>query len=137
MRRLRVLAVGALVAGALAVLAPGAGASVPGVSKTCQSLNTLNQKLGQAIASGDAGKFDSGAISDLSSSFRKAAKTGPKSLRSAMNTIAAVASNVAGAGSTGAAATALTNGGAKLTSALATWGTYLARHCPGSTVSTT
>jgi hypothetical protein len=137
MRTFRVSVVGVLVAGGLAVLAPGASASVPAVSKTCQSLNTLNKNLEQALASGNAGKFDSGTINNLSKSFRKGAKTGPKSLKSAMNTIADVAANVAGSGSTGAAAAALKKGGQKFSLALVTWGTYIAKNCAGSSPSTT
>jgi hypothetical protein len=132
MRTFRVFAVGALVAGGLAVLAPGAGASLPAVSKACRSLNTLNTSLDEAVASGNSGKFDSGAINNLSKSFRKAAKTAPKSLKSAMNTIADVAANVAGAGNTAAAAAALKKGGQKFSVALVTWSTYLAKNCSGS-----
>jgi hypothetical protein len=129
MRSLRVFAVGVLLAGGLAVLAPGASAAV---SKTCQSLNTLNKKLDDAIASGDAGTVDSGAINNLSKSFRKAAKTAPKPLKSAMNTIADVAADVADTGSPAAAAAALKKAGQKFTSALVTWGTYLSKNCSGS-----
>jgi hypothetical protein len=137
MRTLRVLVVGALIAGGLAVLAPGATASVPAASKACKSLNTLDQKLQKALASAETGKVDSGTISNLSTSFRNGAKTAPKSLRSAMTTIAAVAANVAHTSSTAEAAAALKNGGSKLTSALVTWGSYVARNCSGSSVSTT
>jgi hypothetical protein len=137
MRTFRVLVVGVLVAGGLAVLAPGASASVPAVSKTCQSLNSLNKNLEAALAAGNAGKFDSGAISNLSKSFRKGAKTAPKSLKSAMNSIADVAGSVAGSGSTAEAAAALKKGGAKIASALVTWGTYLDKNCRASTPSTT
>ena len=137
MRPLRVLVIGVLVAGALAVRAPGANASVPGVSKTCRSLNTLNQNLEDALASGDTGHVDSSAVNNVAKSFRKAAKTGPKSLKSAENTIADVAANVSHTNSPAAAAVALKAGGAKLTSALATWGTYIANNCSGATPSTT
>ena len=118
------------------MLAAGATASVSAASKTCQSLTALNQKLEQAFASGDAGHVDTGTVSDVSSSFRKAEKTAPKSLKSAMNEISVVAANVAHTSSTAAAAAALTNGGAKLASALATW-KYLDTKCSGSSVSTT
>jgi hypothetical protein len=137
MRTLRILVVGVVIAGGLAVLGSGATASVPAVSKTCKSLNSLNKKLQKALTSADAGQFDSGAVSDVSSSFRKAAKSGPKGLKSAMNTIASVAENVAHSSSTAGAAAALTNAGAKLTSALATWGTYVAKNCSGLSVTTT
>ena len=80
--------IGVLVAGGLTALAPGANASVPSVSKTCRSLNSLNENLQKALASGDSGQIDTGAISNLSKSFRKAEKTSPKSLKSAENTIA-------------------------------------------------
>ena len=133
---LRLAVAGALIAGMGGMFAAsGASASVPAVSKTCQSLNTLNENLDAAIASGDAGKVDSGAINSLSKSFRKAAKTAPKPLKSAMNTIADVAAHVAGAGSPAAAAAALKKAGAKFTSALVTWGTYLTKNCSGSSSS--
>jgi hypothetical protein len=137
MRTLRVFVVGALVAGGLAVLAPGAVASVPAASKTCKQLNALNQKLQQAFASANTGTVDTAAISNMSSSFRSAEKSAPKSLKSAMTTISTVAANVAHTSSTAEAAAALKNGGAKLASALATWGTYLAANCSGTSVSTT
>ena len=137
MRSLRVLVVGVLVTGGLAVLAPGTSASVPAASKACQSLNTLNKSLDKAIASGNVGKFDSGAVNNLSKSFRKAAKTAPKSLKSAMNTIADVAADVSHTGSTAAAAAALKKAGQKITVALVTWQTYLTKNCSGATPSTT
>jgi hypothetical protein len=137
MRTLRVLVIGVLIAGVLAVSASGAIASAPAVSKICRSLNPLNQKLQKALSSADSGKVDSGAVKDVSTSFGKAAKSGPKTLKSAMSTIAAVAANVAHASSTAGAAAALKNGGAKLTSALVTWGAYIAKNCSGSTVPTT
>ena len=137
MRPLRLLAAGVLVAGGFAAGAPAANASVPRVSKTCRSLNTLNQNLENAFASGDAGHVDSSAVNNVSKSFRKAAKAGPKSLKSAENTIADVAANVSHTNSPAAAAVALKAAGAKLTSALATWGTYIANNCSGATPSTT
>src|SRR4051794_31142332 len=94
MNALRILVIGTLVTGGLAALAPGVTASVPGVPKNCQSLNTLNQNLEKALKSGDSGQVDTGAISNLSKAFRKAEKTSPKSLKSAENTIADVAANV-------------------------------------------
>jgi hypothetical protein len=108
---------------------------VASVSKACQSLNTLNKSLDKALANGDVGDVDSGAINNLSKSFRKAAKTAPKALKSAMNTIADVAADVADTGGPVVAAAALRKAGAKLTSALATWGTYLTKNCSGSSSS--
>jgi len=136
MRTLRVVLIGVLVAAGLAVLAPGAIASVPAVSKTCQSLNTLNKNLEKALSSGDTGKFDAGAITNLSKSFRKVAKTAPKSLKSAMNTIADVAASVGHTSSPLAAAVVLRNNVQKLTPATVTWGTYLAKNCSGASPST-
>jgi hypothetical protein len=135
MRSFRVSVVGVLVAGGLAVLVPAASASVPSVSKACQSLNKLNKSLNKAVASGNVGEVDSGAINNLSESFRKAAKTAPKALKSVMNTIADVAADVADTGSPAAAAAALKKAGAKFTSALVTWGTYLTKNCSGSSSS--
>jgi hypothetical protein len=128
----RVLVVSALIVGGLVMLAPGASGSVPAVSKTCKSLKALDKKLNKVVTSSD---YDSGTINNLSKSFRTAAKTAPKSLRSAMNAIADVASDAAGAGSTAAAAAALRKDGQKLSAAAATWATYLSTNCAGSSPS--
>jgi hypothetical protein len=110
-------------------VAPGASAAVPAASKTCRSLNTLNKNLDKALASGTSGHVDAGAINNLSKSFRQAAKTAPKSLKSAMNTIADVAANVGRTGSSAAAAAALKKAGQKLSVAAVTWEAYLAKNC--------
>ena len=135
MRVFRVLVVGALMAGGLVLLAPGASGSAPAVSKACKSLKSLDKKLNKVIAGGESGNYDSGAINDVSKSFKNAAKTGPKSLRSAMRTIASVASAAAAAGNPTAAAAALKKGGQTLAAAAVTWGRYLATNCAGSSSS--
>jgi hypothetical protein len=135
MRTLRGLVVGVLVGAGLAVLAPGAIASVPAASKTCRSLTTLNSNLEKAFKSGDSGKFNAGSVATLSKSFRKAAKTGPKSLKSAMNAIADVAASVSHANSPLAAAGVLRSNLSKLVPASTTWATYLEKKC--STVPST
>ncbi len=137
MRTFRVLAIFLLVAGGLAVLLPDASASVPTLSKTCKSLNSLDKSLRTALAAGDAGNVNTSAVSALSKSLRKAEKSGPKSLRSAMKTMGDVAANVAHTSSPAAAALALKKGGQKLAAALVTWGTYIANHCTGSNPATT
>jgi hypothetical protein len=131
MRVFRVLAVGVLTAGGLVMLAPAASGSVPSVSKTCKSLQSLDKQLTQVIQSSGA-NYDSGTINNLSKSFRKAAKTAPKSLRSAMNSFASVASDAAAAGNAGAAAAAIKKDGAKFSAAALTWGTYLSKNCGSS-----
>ncbi len=133
----RLLVIGVLVAGGLAARVDGANASVPSVSKTCQSLNTLNQNLENALHSGGTGDVDTGAVSNLSKSFRKAAKSSPKSLKTSENTIADVAANVSHTSSPAAAAAALKAGGTKLATALAKWETYIAKNCSGTTAPTT
>lgn len=137
LRTSRLLVIGLLVAGGLTALAPGANASVPSVSKTCRSLNSLNQNLQKALASGDSGQIDTGAISNLSKSFRKAEKTSPKSLKSAENTIADAAASVSHTSDAAAAAAAIKAAGSRLTAAVVTLGTYIGRNCSGATPSTT
>jgi flagellin-like hook-associated protein FlgL len=136
-RPFRVLAIGVLVVGGLAAWAPGANASVSSVSKTCKSLNTLNQTLDKALASADTGHVDTGAVDNVSKSFRKAAKNGPKSLKSAENTIADVATSVSHTSSPTAAAATLRAAEAKLTAAVVTWGAYIRKNCSGATPATT
>ena len=110
MRMFRVLVVGVLVASGLAMLTPGASASVPALSKTCKALQSLDNSLNKVL---DSRNYDSGSISNLAKSFRTGAKTAPKRLRSAMNEIAAVASDAASGGSTAAAARGTQEGCAK------------------------
>src|SRR5262245_23394957 len=110
----RGLVIGALIAGGLVMLAPGANAAVAAAPKTCKSLKSLNKKLNKVVESCD---YNSGTINNLSKSFRNAVKTAPKRLRSAMSTIAAVASDAADAGSPAAAAAALKKDGQKLAAA--------------------
>ena len=74
----RVFVVGALIAGGIVMLAPGASASVPASSKTCKSLESLDKVLNKVVTSSN---YDSGTINNLSKSFRKAAKTAPKACR--------------------------------------------------------
>ena len=131
MRTLRVLVVALLIAGGLAVLAPEATASAPAAPKVCQSLNSLNQKLQKALASARTGKADTAAAGVVSSSFRKGAKNSPGSLKSAMNTIAGVAGNVAHSSSTAEAVAALKNGGTKFATAIVKWGAYISKNCSG------
>jgi hypothetical protein len=129
MRALRALVVAVLIAGGVAVLATQASASAPAVSKTCQSLNSLDAKLQKALSSSKSGTVDSGAVSDVSTSFRKAAKSGPGSLKSTMNAIADIARDVSHTSSTAEAAVALKKDTAKLESALAKWGGYIVKNC--------
>jgi hypothetical protein len=129
----RVLMVGVLVTAGLAILGPGATASVPALSKTCTSLRSLDKTLNKVVTSTN---YDSRTINNLSKSFRKAAKTAPKSLRSAMNAIADVAADAAAAGSDTAATAALKKDAKKLSAAALTWTTYLSTNCAGSRPST-
>jgi hypothetical protein len=119
-----------------AALAAGASASVPGASNTaskkCQSYSALNARLDAALSSGDTGKVDTGAVNDVAKGFRSAAKSAPKSLKSAMNTIADVANSVSHTSTPLAAAAELKKAGPKITSAVLTWGTYLAKNCTPS-----
>ena len=133
MRMFRVLVGGVLIAGGLVMLAPGTNGAVLAAPKTCKSLKSLDKKLNNVVRSGH---YDSGTINNLSKSFRNAAKTGPKRLRSAMKVIAAVASDAAGAGSTAGAAAALKKDAPKLSGAVVTWATYLERNCAPSTAAT-
>jgi len=130
MRMFRVLVGGVLIAGGLVMWAPGANGAVLAAPKTCKSLKSLDKKLNNVVRSGH---YDSGTINNLSKSFRNAAKTGPKRLRSAMKVIAAVASDAAGAGSTAGAAAALKKDAPKLSGAVMTWATYLEGNCARST----
>ena len=69
------------------------------MSKTCQSLNSLNTKFqkveSEIMASGShlLATKDYGAARKLSTPFRRAARTAPPELRPVMNTIATLTAN--------------------------------------------
>ena len=121
--------VGMLIAGGMVMVAEVPGGSVPAASKTCKSLQALDNKLSLVRSN----NYKSSTISSLAKSFRDASKSAPKSIKSAMNTIATVASDAAAAGSVSGAAAALRKDATKLATAVAKWGTYLSTNCAPST----
>ena len=133
MRVFRMFVVGMLIAGGMVMVAEAPGGSVPAASKSCKSLQALDKQLSKVVRSNN---YKSSTISSLTKSFRDAAKSAPKSIKSAMNTIATVASDAAAAGSVSGAAAALRKDGTKLATAVAKWGTYLSTNCAPSTAST-
>ena len=131
MRTFRVLVLAALAVGGLAVLAPGASASAPSVSKACKSLNTLNKELDNVDVS--SGKdFDLGQLNDIADAFHKAAKTAPKKLKSALNTIGDIYGKMGDADNVGGAVAAFGQNAQKYSKAFRTFGTYLATNCSGT-----
>jgi hypothetical protein len=132
MRTFRLLMIAALAAGGLTVLAPEAGASVPGVSKTCKSLNKLQKELDKVDPS-DTENFDFDELGDIGSAFHKAAKGAPSKLKSAMNSIGDVYDDMADADNLSDAVSTYGKNARKFTKALTTWGTYLATNCTGTT----
>ena len=133
MRMFRMFVVGMLIAGGMVLVAEAPGGSVPAASKSCKSLQALDKQLSKVVRSND---YESSTISSLAKSFRDAAKSAPKSIKSAMNTITTVASDAAAAGSVSGAAAALRKDGTKLATAVVKWGTYLSTNCAPSTAST-
>jgi len=130
MRVFRMFVVGMLIAGGMVMVAEAPGGSVPAVSKSCKSLQALDKQLSKVVRSNN---YKSSTISSLAKSFRDAGKSAPKSIKSAMNTIATVASDAAAAGSVSGAAAALRKDGTKLATAAAKWWTYLSTNCAPST----
>src|SRR5215467_10550515 len=125
MRVFRMFVVGMLIAGGMVMVAEAPGGSVPAASKSCKSLQALDKQLSVVRSN----NYKSSTISSMAKSFRDAGKSAPKSIKSAMNTIATVASDAAAAGSVSGAAAALRKDGTKLATAVAKWGTYLSTNC--------
>ena len=87
----RMFVVGMLIAGGMVMVAEAPGGSVPVVSKSCKSLQALDKQLSKVVRSNN---YKSSTISSLAKSFRDAGKSAPKSIKSAINTIAATVASM-------------------------------------------
>jgi hypothetical protein len=130
----RVLVLVALAAGSVAVLAPAASASVPATSKTCAALNTLDKEL-QNINPGTSKKFDYKALGQTADAFHKAAKSAPRALKAAMNTIGDVFADISNADSASGALAEYGRNAGKYIKALATYGKYVTEKCGSAATS--
>jgi intergrase/recombinase len=128
MRTFRVLVLAALAAGSLTVLAPAASASAPAVSKTCKSLDTLNKALDD-VDVGSGKNIDLSQLDDVADAFHKAARTAPKKLKAALNTIGDVYGDMADSDNIGAAVQEFSKNAQKYSKAFRTFATYLTTNC--------
>ena len=131
MRSFRALVLTALAAAGLTVLAPVATASAPAVSKACKSLNTLQKELDKVDPS-DASNFDFDQLNEIGDAFHKAAKSAPTKLKSALNTIGGIYSDMGDADNVAGAVQAFGKSGQKYTKAFRTFSTYLTTNCLGA-----
>jgi hypothetical protein len=123
----RFVVAAALVAGGLSLLAPGAHAAVSTASQGCKTINKLNKELQKVEPSN--GDFDTKSLQGIASAFRKGARTAPKQLKSAMNTIATVFGDIGSAGSRGEAAAQFAEHAKEYGKAITTWTTYYTKNC--------
>jgi hypothetical protein len=126
-RAFRFVVVAALVAGGLMLLASGAQATVSAASKGCKTLVTLNKELQKFQPSND--EFDAQSLRGIAGAFRKAARSAPKQLKSAMNTFATVYADVANADNRGDALARFAENAKKYGQATKTWTTYYTKNC--------
>ena len=134
MRTFRVLVLAALTVGGLALMAPGATATAPATSKTCTALNTLNKEL-QNINPSSSKKLNYKALGQTADAFHKAAKSAPRALKAAMNTIGDVFDDISSANSTNGALAAYGKNAGKYIKALKTYGKYVTEKCGTSSTS--
>ena len=123
----------ALAAAGLTVLAPVATASAPAVSKACKSLNTLQKELDKVDPSDSSSRLRlRPAERAIGDAFHKAAKSAPTKLKSALNTIGGIYSDMGDADNVAGAVQAFGKSGQKYTKAFRTFSTYLTTNCLGA-----
>jgi len=128
MRALRLLLVSALACGALVTLASASGAAVPTASKACNSYKQLQKDLNNADPT-DAKAFDASAFKQVGTAFKKAAKSSPKKVKSALNTLGDYYNAIGGKGNYVAALQEIGKNGQKFSKAIGTFSTYIATAC--------
>ena len=125
MRTFRVLILAALTAGSLALMAPGAGAAAPAASTAsfCKAISGISNNLGDDPTKG-------GNTPKIASQLRKAAKSAPSKVKSALLTMADYFDEVADAnGNVSDIGKALGKNAAKYGKALATFTSYYTKNC--------
>jgi hypothetical protein len=128
MRALRLLLVAAMACGTLLVLGPAASAAVPTASKACNTYTQLQEDIADAGIE-NSNDFDADAVQQVGKAFRKAAKSAPKNVKSAMNTLATLYEAIGGNENSAEAFAAFAKNGEKISKALTTFSTYYATKC--------
>jgi hypothetical protein len=128
MRALRLLLVGLIACGALVAFAPSSGAAVPAASKACNSYKKLQKDLDNADPT-DAKGFDASAFKQVGAAFKKAAKSSPKKVKSALNTLGDYYNAIGGKGNYVEALQEIGKNGQKFSKAIGTFSTYIATAC--------
>jgi hypothetical protein len=127
MRTFRVLILAALATGSLALMAPGASATVPAASAAsfCKAVSGISKNLSEDPSKG-------GNTGKIASQLRKAAKSAPSKVKSAVETMADYFDAVSDAGKNPTKiASALQKAAAKYGKAIATFSSYYAQNCTG------
>ena len=127
MRTFRVLVLAALATGSLALMAPGAGATAPAASNTkfCKAVAGISSDIGNDPTKG-------GNTAKVASALRKAAKSAPSNVKSALLTMADYFDAITGVKSNPEKVSAfLAKNGAKYGKAVSTFTTYYATNCTG------
>ncbi len=125
MRTFRVLVLAALATGSLALMAPGAGATAPAAStsKFCKAVAGISDDLGDDPTKG-------GNTARVATELRKAAKSAPSNVKSALQTMADYFDAASGVKTNPEKISKfLAKNGAKYGKAVSAFTTYYATNC--------
>src|SRR5262245_55540607 len=130
MRAFRALLIVALAAGGLTLLLSG-GASAASTPKLCTALATAGADLANSnpVKNGD---FDSSALKRNAAQLRKAAKSAPAKVKSAMRKMADVYDDVSGEKTSASALAEFGKQASKYLNAFGTFSSYGTKNCTGS-----
>ncbi len=106
------------------------------IDKTCKTFDTLQDDLDNVDPS-NVGDFDSDAFKQVGKAFRKASKTAPKKVKSALVTVASLYGALAGSDNAVGALQEYGKHAKKFTKALTKFGIYYATKCASSSTATT
>ena len=101
------------------------------MSKTCRSLNTLQNEL-DTVDPSDASSFDFDHLEQIGDAFHKAARTAPKKLKSALNTMGDIYEDMSDADNPAGAILAFSRNGQKYSKAFVQYSKYLTTNCLGT-----
>jgi hypothetical protein len=127
MRVARLLLIAMLSCGALLATSSAAGA-VSANAKTCKTLKALDKDLSKVNVD-DADSFDQDAFGDIGNAFEKAAKKSPAKLKSALNTIGDVYTDMGDSDNYVDALQAYGRNGQKYAKAFGTYAKFLSTSC--------
>jgi hypothetical protein len=101
------------------------------LTKTCTSLNELQDDISEVAADFEGGDFDGNAFTQLGNAFTKASKSAPKGVRSSLNQLAKFYKSIGNAGDAQQASLQLGKNTKKYSQDATNFATFYATKCPG------